>query len=139
MFGRDTLMGQINICVLFSFLPIMIFFYLDINGYSESVSMPYLLTFALVPLFIFYFLFGTMKKGKGYEFKRIRLLIVTLLWIVYLSVLLFLLSVAANFTEEINTLLTSTIGHAVAIPIVVTLSYRIGKWIHSKTGGKLSV
>ena len=78
------------------------------------------LAFVFVPLIIFYGVLGTLEEGVGSEFKTKRIIAASVLWFVYLLagvplILRFLGNWPAIF-----------LCHAMAIGLVVKLSYEIG-------------
>lgn len=146
MLKTSTLLGQIIICISLS-LPIPTFL---VQGGGILALMAYFFIW-LIPIIVFFMLFS-LKTSKGSEFKEMRLSVAMLLWSAF-----FIVSFAYNnfrgllkwigydrgaiaiwtikgygFDSTHIVAAIFAIYNAMAITMVVILSYEISKWINGK-------
>ena len=128
MLKVSTLKGQIASCILFSLLvPVII----DWDGNGDTIIDGLNLLIQLVGLCV---LFGLIKNGKGSEFKVTRIIIAVFLWIAFWLnwLILHWLKQDYGFDRFLPKAVLFASCNAMAIAMVVILSYVIGKWINGK-------
>ncbi len=125
----QTLKGQ-TVITLISALPVSILFISQPSGFMFSVID---LLMLIIPLAVFCVLFGRMKTGRGVEFKFIRILVASVLWLLvrYSQVVLYheLKPFFGLPYSWKGTLLFCF--DIISLPLVVVISYYLGKFIHN--------